>query len=536
MHLYKLKSLIWTVALTLLLVGCQTTATTNNTTQQPFKYQQASLIDIQEAMTAGDLTSVQLVDYYLQRIQQHNRRGANLRAVISTHPDATKLAQQRDQERQAGQLRGPLHGIPVLLKDNIDSANGLANTGGSVLLANNLPDKDAFLVQALRQQGAIILGKANLSEWANFRSTRSSSGWSGTGGQAVNPYDTTRTTCGSSAGSASAVAADFTTLAVGTETDGSLVCPAAINGVVTIKPTVGLVSRSGIIPISHSQDTAGPMARTVSGATIMLENMVGRDNNDSASYEDKRIFSQHLRADGLQGKRIGVVRNLMGYNELLDQHFDDQLNILQQQGAEIVDVTIDTIGEFGGDEFTVLLYEFQQGMKDYLATTSLPYKNLDDLIAANKQVSAQELIYFGQELFQMAAEKSASDHQDYLQALADSQRLAGKEGIDATLAEHDLDLLIAPTTSPAWKIDRINGDHFSGSASSPAAVAGYPHITVPMGYLQIADEPPLPVGMSFFAGARDEPVLIEAAFSYEQASQHRQAPNLEQAVGATVVD
>lgn len=523
----RLRQLTAAGAMTALLAGCQSAPAPATTAVTPeFAYTQASVTELQNAMQQQHLTSAQLVEYYLEQIAKHNTQGAKLHAVISVSERALEDAKRLDAERAQGQVRGPLHGIPVLLKDNIDTADGLANTAGSLLFANNFPSDDAFLVRELREEGAIILGKANLSEWANFRSTRSSSGWSAVGGQAVNPYDTTRSTCGSSAGSASAVAADFVTLAVGTETDGSLVCPAAINGIVTIKPTLGLISRDGIIPIAHSQDTAGPMARTVTGATLMLQAMAEYDANDSASYNDPTNFVAHLKTDGLQGKRIGVVRNLMGYNELLDEQFDQQLEVLRAQGAEIVDVTMPSYGDYGADEFTVLLYEFKYDMEKYLATTQLPYKTMDDLIEANQQLAAQELVYFGQELFKMAAAKTEADHADYQQALADSKRLAGKEGIDAMLDEHNLDLLIAPTTSPAWKIDRINGDNYSGSASSPAAVAGYPHITVPMGYIQIGEEPALPVGMSFFASAKSEPVLIEAAFAYEQASQHRTPPQL----------
>ncbi|MGM0480734.1 MAG: amidase [Pseudomonadota bacterium] len=520
----SLKPLFLAAAIAVAVTGCQSSA---NTASNTFAYQQASVSELQQAMADGELSAEQLVSYYLQRIDKHNTRGAELRAVITVNDKALAAARKLDADRANGIIHGPLHGIPVLLKDNIDTAEGMPNTAGSVLFADNLPADDAFIVNELREEGAIILGKANLSEWANFRSTRSSSGWSGLGGQAVNPYDPTRTTCGSSAGSAVAVAADFSTLAVGTETDGSLVCPAAINGVVAIKPTLGLISRDGIIPIAHSQDTAGPMARTVTGAALMLQAMTEYDADDPAGYQQTVMFANHLNTQGLQDKRIGVVRNLTGYNDLLDQQFDQQLEVLRQQGAEVIDVTMETYGEYGADEFTVLLYEFNNDMESYLATTSLPYETLDDLIKANEQVADQELIYFGQELFEMAAAKSDQDRDDYLQALENSKRLAGQEGIDAMLQQHDLDLLVAPTTAPAWKIDRVSGDNYSGSASSPAAVAGYPHITVPMGYIQIGDEPALPVGLSFFGTAKAEPVLIEAAFSYEQATRHRRPPAID---------
>ncbi len=489
-----------------------------------FSWHDASVSELQEAMAGGQLTAEQLTRYYLERIDAHNTNGIELRAVNTVNDNALSIARQLDEERQSGNVRGPLHGIPVLLKDNIDTADGMPNTAGSLLFKDNFPKDDAFLVKQLRDAGAIILGKANLSEWANFRSTRSSSGWSGVGGQAVNPYDVTRSTCGSSAGSATAVAADFTALSVGTETDGSLVCPAAINGIVTIKPTLGLISRDGIIPIAHSQDTAGPMARTVKGAALMLDVMAAYDSEDPAGYNASADFSQHLNDNGLEGKRIGVVRNLMGYNELLDEQFEQQLDILKAQGAELVDVEMPTYGDYGNDEFTVLLYEFKHDMAAYLKDSKLPYDNLSDMIAANESLNEEELALFGQELFEMA--NAQDDQEAYEKALENSKRLAGKEGIDAMLQEHDLDLLVAPTTGPAWKIDHVNGDNYSGSGSSPAAVAGYPHITVPMGYIQIGEEPALPVGISFFGTARSEGMLIEAAFDYEQATQHRKAPNL----------
>jgi len=504
----------------LTLSACQT-APEHNTS---FTWQDASVTELQQAMTDGELSAEQLTQYYLQRIHAHNQKGAGLRAVNNLSENALADAKRLDRERQQGNIRGPLHGIPVLLKDNIDTADGVPNTGGSLLFAENYPEDDAFFVKQLRDAGAIILGKANLSEWANFRSTRSSSGWSAIGGQAVNPYDRTRSTCGSSAGSATAVAADLVTLSVGTETDGSLTCPAAVNGIVTIKPTVGLISRDGIIPISHSQDTAGPMARSVTGAALMLDAMKAHDMEDSAAYRTETTFASHLKADGLKGKRIGVVRNLMGYNDLLDEQFEQQISILEAQGAEVVDVEMSTYGQYGSDEFTVLLYEFKQDMAAYLKSTNLPYENLGDLIAGNDKLAEQELSLFGQELFEMA--NAQDDEEAYQQALANSKRLAGKEGIDAMLSENDLDVLIAPTTTPAWKIDHVNGDNYSGSASSPAAVAGYPHITVPMGYVQIGDEPALPVGMSFFGAARSEATLIEAAFAYEQATKHRKPPSL----------
>lgn len=490
-----------------------------------FNYHEVTVDELQAAMQADELSAEAVVRHYYQQIAKHNERGADLRAVTQLLPlgDALEIARARDRERAAGKSRGPLHGVPVLLKDNIDSADGLANTAGSLLLSDHYPTKDAFIVAQLRKAGAIIIGKANLSEWANFRSTNSSSGWSSYGGQTKNPFDTTRSTCGSSAGSAAAVSANLIPLAVGTETDGSLVCPAAITGIVTIKPTLGLLSRSGIIPIAHSQDTAGPMARTVRDAVYMLDAMLGKDANDAASYAVTEPFAVHLREDGLQGKRIGVMRDLMGYHGGVDAVFEGQLQLLENAGAVLVDdVSFVNGRNWGEDEFTVLLHEFKYGLADYFAQhPDAPYQDLAGLQAANEDHADAIMPFFGQELFTMAEARSAAEQADYEAALERAKQAAGKDGIDATLAEYDLDLLIAPTTAPAWKIDLINGDHYLGSASSPAAVAGYPHISVPMGFVEH-----LPVGMSFFASAGDEGILIEAAYAFELLSQARRAPSL----------
>jgi len=515
------KPLIMTVFL--FATGCGKQVLTQAEPYPPEIYRELTVTEASQRMQQGQISSEQLVKYYIDRIDQFDRSGPALRSVAVVNPKALSLARERDRERQAGKIRGPLHGIPVLLKDNIDTGDGMANTAGSRALATNFPDSDAFVVQQLRKAGAVILGKTNLSEWANFRSTRSSSGWSGQWGQSKNPYDPLRSPCGSSSGSGIAVAADFTLLAVGTETDGSVTCPAAINGIVGIKPSLGLVSRSGIIPIAHSQDTAGAMARTVTDAVMLLQAMIGHDQTDAFSQHHKIKLVNHLKKDGLKGKRIGVVRNLMGYHSDLDAVFERQLEILKKQGAIIVDgANIETLGQWDGPEFNVLLMEFKTDLENYLSGTRLPYKTLEDLIAFNRQ-DDHELFYFGQEIFEMAAATQGIHDKKYPQSLADAKRLAGKEGIDATLKKHRLDLLIAPTTGPAWSIDLINGDHYLGSASSPAAVAGYPHITVPMGYVH-----GLPVGLSFFAGNLSEPVLIEAAYGFEQASTARRPVQLEQ--------
>lgn len=480
----------------------------------------SSIAAIHRQMEDGSLSAERLVRHYLRRIERFD---GEINSVALVNPRALAEARALDAAFAERGLTGPLHGIPVLLKDNIDTGDGMPNTAGSWALADNLPPDDAFLVARLRAAGAIILGKANLSEWANFRSTMSSSGWSGIHGQTRNPHDLSASPCGSSSGSGASVAADFAVLAVGTETDGSIVCPSAVNGIVGIKPTLGTVSRDGIIPLAHSQDTAGPMARNLADAVAMLAAMAAADPADPAAQTPPADYTSHLRTYGLRGKRIGVVRNLTGYHPGLDAVFEQALQTLRERGAVLVDpADIDTVGQWGAAEFTVLLTEFKHDMARYLAGTApgLP-KSLAELIAFNDADSAREMPHFGQELFIQAQERGGLDDDEYRQALADSRRLAGAEGIDATIRRHRLDLLVAPTTGPAWKIDHVNGDHFSGSASSAAAISGYPHITVPMGMVR-----GLPVGLSFFAGARTEGTLIEAAWDFEQATGHRRAPPL----------
>ncbi|MDN4501856.1 amidase [Alteromonadaceae bacterium BrNp21-10] len=488
-----------------------------------YNLHELSISKTQEKLSEGSLTSEALVKYYLQRIELFDNNSPFLNSVGQINIRAIAEAQALDKERKEHGSRGPMHGIPVLLKDNIDTGDGMANTAGSLALKDNKPKYDAFLVSQLRKAGAIILGKSNLSEWANFRSTRSSSGWSGMYGQSKNPYDVTRSPCGSSSGSGIAVAADLTMVAVGTETDGSVTCPSAVNGIVGIKPTLGTVSRSGIIPIAHSQDTAGPMARNVTDAVILLQAMTAVDPKDSAATVSQSDYLSHLKTQGLKGKRIGIARDFMGYHEQVDAVFMQAVEALKAQGAVIVDdIKFSGAKEWGDAEFAVLLYEFKADLNQYLANTAegLP-KSLADLIDFNLQHVQQEMPYFAQELFFMAQEKGPLTDQEYLDALAKSKSLTQEKGIDALLAEHKLDLLIAPTNQPAWKTDHVNGDHYLGSATSAAAISGYPHITVPMGYVQ-----GLPVGLSFFGAKLAEGTLIEAAFSYEQATQHRHPPVL----------
>lgn len=476
----------------------------------------------QEAMRKGTLTALTLAKRYLARIESVDRAGPKLRSVIETNPDALAIAAERDRERKAGKLRGPLHGIPVLLKDNIATHDGMSTTAGSMALDGVRAAKDAYLVKRLRDAGAVILGKTNLSEWANMRSTRSSSGWSARGGQTRNPYALDRNTSGSSSGSAAAMAASLATLAVGTETDGSIVSPASSCGIVGIKPTLGLVSRAGIIPIAHSQDTAGPMARSVADATLLLAALAGSDPQDEATAKVRPSnYARALRRDGLRGKRIGVARNFFGSNDMLDAVIERELAILRAQGATLIDVVVPNTDKYGDTELTVLLHEFKPDLEAWLAAYAphAPVKTMADIIDFNVKNAKIEMPFFGQEHLIAAQARPGLDSRDYVKALANNRRYARDKGLDQVLREHKLDALVAPTGGPAWLTDYINGDHYGGSFSSPAAVAGYPHITVPAGFVR-----GLPVGLSFVGKAWSEPVLIGMAYAYEQASRRRRAP------------
>ena len=481
----------------------------------------------QAQLAIGSVTSRQLVQRYLERIARLDASGPRINSIIELNPDALAIADALDAERARSGPRGPLHGIPILLKDNIDTADKMATTAGSLALIDSRPARDAFLVTRLREAGAVILGKTNLSEWANFRSTNSTSGWSARGGLTRNPYALDRNACGSSSGSGAAIAADLAIVAVGTETDGSIVCPSAINGIVGIKPTVGLISRSGVIPISATQDTAGPMARSVADAVALLTAMAGADASDKATTVSARPaaldYSQFLKAGGLRGARIGVVRKLAGFDERVDKVFEQAVAALRAQGAEIVEpVELAGDKQLGKPEFIVLLYEFKQGLKDYLATRPGAPPDLAALIAFNERESARELEYFGQEIMIQAQAKGSLDEREYLNARARARLLAGPRGIDAALERHELDALIAPTEGLAWVTDLVNGDNYTGNgASQAAAIAGYPHITVPAGFVH-----GLPVGISFIAGAWSEPTLIRLAYAYEQATRARRPPKL----------
>jgi amidase len=492
----------------------------------PFALEEATLAGLQAGMTSGRMTARSITQQYLDRIAALDRKGPTLRHVLETNPDALSIADSLDKERKAGKVRGPLHGIPILLKDNIDTADRMTTTAGSLALAGSIPLQDAFIAARLRAAGAILLGKTNLSEWANFRSSHSSSGWSGRGGQAKNPYVLDRNPCGSSSGSGGAVSANLSALAIGTETDGSIVCPSSANGLVGIKPTLGLVSRAGIIPIAHSQDTAGPMARTVRDAAILLGVIAGVDPRDSAtsasSGRGQADYTQSLDASGLRGARIGVVRKHFGFNDAVDALMTNAIDVMKQQGAVIVDpVELVTEGKFDDTEFDVLLYEFKADLNAYLAGLGpkAPVRTLKDIIDFNDAHKDQEMPFFGQDIMIKAQAKGPLTEKAYLDALANDQKLSREQGIDAAMDKNKLDALITPTGGPAWITDLITGDHFGGGYSTASAVAGYPHITVPAGFTHS-----LPVGISFFGRAYGEAGLIKIAYGYEQATKHRRAP------------
>ncbi len=487
---------------------------------------EASVAQLAQSMQRGELTSHALVQHYLGRIAAIDKAGPAINAVIELNPDALAIADQLDAERRRGKLRGPLHGIPVLIKDNIDTADKMHTTAGSLALNSSIALKDSTVAAKLRAAGAVILGKTNLSEWANFRSEHSTSGWTGRGGLTKNPYALDRNACGSSSGSGAAIAAGLAAVGVGTETDGSIVCPASINGLVGIKPTLGLVSRAGIIPIAHSQDTAGPMTRSVADAAVLLNVLAGTDERDAISgAADKHHtdYTKSLDAHALEGARIGVVRKLAGAGPDVEKVFDAAIAALQAAGATIVDnVELPNQGKYDDDENTVLQYEFKADLNAYLAQLSPAVKSrtLADLIAFDREHAADEMPWFGQELFEKSQARGGLGDAAYKEALSRSKKLAGLEGIDAALARDKLDTLIAPTIGPAWVNDFVAGDHIVGTGSStPAAVAGYPDVTVPMGFVH-----ELPVGLSFFGAAWSDAKLIGYAYAFEQATHARRPP------------
>jgi amidase len=478
---------------------------------QAFALEEADMRQLQKRMSEGSLTARSLTAQYLERIEAIDRRGPMLNSVIELNPDALSIAASLDAERQAKGVRGPLHGIPILIKDNIDTADRMMTTAGSLALEGSLAQRDSFVAARLRAAGAVLLGKTNLSEWANMRSSHSTSGWSGRGGLTHNPYALDRNPCGSSSGSGAAVSANLCTAAIGTETDGSIVCPSSANGIVGIKPTVGLVPATGIIPIAHSQDTAGPMARTVADAAILLGALTGTD------------YTRSLDQNGLRGARIGVVRDkFFGFNEKVDELMEVALREMQRRGAEIVDpADIPTAGKFDDSEMEVLLYEFKADLNAYLAALrpKAPVHSMQEVIDFNERHRDKEMPYFGQDLMIKAQAKGPLTSQPYLEALEKNHKLARTEGIDAVMSKNRLDALVAPTGGPAWCTDLINGDHAAGGSSTPAAVAGYPNINVPAGYAW-----GLPVGISFFGAAHSEALLIKLAYAFEQATRHRRQP------------
>jgi amidase len=488
--------------------------------------EEATIAELQAKMQSGEMTSRGLAERYLSRIETVDKDGPALNSIIELNPDALSIAEDLDRERGGGRVRGPLHGIPVLIKDNIDTADRMMTTAGSLALVGSRPPADAFLVRRLRSSGAVILGKTNLSEWANIRSTRSTSGWSGRGGLTRNPYALDRNTSGSSSGSGAAVAANLCAVAVGTETDGSIVSPSSINGIVGIKPTVGLVSRTGVIPISHTQDTPGPMARTVRDAATLLGVLAGADGEDPATARARKHiaadYTTYLHEDGLRGARIGVARKYFGFHDRVDDLMREAIEAMKAHGATIVDpVEMKSFDALGNAEDTVLMYELKSDMAGYLARLgpAAPVKSLKEIIAFNERERESEMPYFGQELFLKAESKGTLKDREYLEAAEKCRTLAGKEGIDAAILRHKLDALIAPTDSPAWLTDLVDGDHFLGGSSTAAAVAGYPSVTVPAGLIF-----GLPVGISFFGRAWSEPTLVRLAYAFEQATHHRQKP------------
>jgi len=492
---------------------------------------QASSLDLeemtlgamQEAMAAGRLTARALAEGYLARIATIDK---SVHSIIELNPEALAIADALDAERKAGHVRGPMHGIPIVIKDNIDTGDRMHTTAGSLALADSIAARDAHVAKRLREAGAVILGKTNLSEWANFRSTHSTSGWSGRGGLTHNPYALDRNACGSSSGTGAAVSANLAAVGVGTETDGSVVCPSSACGLVGLKPTLGLVSRTGIIPIAHNQDTAGPMARTVTDAAILLGAMTGIDSLDAITLNSKSHvhpdYMKFLDATALKGARIGVARKYFGFNDHVDGLMKQAIDVIQRLGATIVDpADMETTGKYDDTELEVLLYEFKTDLNAYLAALApnVKSRSLADLIRFNEEHRDQEMPYFGQELFEQAEKKGPLTSEAYKKALAKNHRMSRKEGIDAVMAKHKLDALIAPTGGPVWPTDLANGDHFTGGYSTASAVAGYPHITVPAGSVL-----GLPVGLSFFAGAWSEPKLLGYAFAFEQATKARKRP------------
>jgi len=501
---------------------------------KPFELDENTIADLQDGMKSGKFTSRSLVEKYSARIEQIDKQGPAINAIIELNPDALSIAAALDQERKAQSPRGPMHGVPVLIKDNIDTADKMMTTAGSLALLGSKPLQDSYVAQKLRSAGAVILGKTNLSEWANIRSSHSTSGWSGRGGLTKNPYALDRNPCGSSSGTGAGISANLCAAGIGTETDGSIVCPSSSNGLAGIKPTVGLVSRSGIIPISHTQDGAGPMCRTMRDAVTLLGVLTGVDPADPAtaasagkSYTD---YTQFCDPNGLKGARIGVARKYFGFSDPVDALMDQALDVMKKQGATLIDpADIETLGKFDESELLVFMYELKADLNAYLARLgpNAPARTLKDVIEFNERNRQKELQYFGQDLFVKAEAKGPLTEKPYLEAIEKNRQLARTEGIDATMDKFHLDAIVAPTGGPAWLTDLVTGDHFAGGSSNAAAVAGYPNINVTAGFIA-----GLPVGISFFGRAWSEPTLIRLAFAFEQATRARQAPRFLSTIGA----
>jgi len=503
-----------------------TDGSTSASQVRPFELDEVTIADLQAGMSSGKFSSRAITEKYLARIEEIDRGGPAVNSVLEINPEAHAIAESLDRERQEKKARGPLHGIPVLIKDNIDTADKMQTTAGSLALLGSRPSKDSFVTRKLREAGAVILGKTNLSEWANIRSSHSSSGWSGRGGQTKNPYVLDRNPCGSSSGSGAAVAANLCAAAIGTETDGSVVCPSSANGLVGIKPTLGLVSRSGIIPIAHSQDTAGPMTRTVRDAAILLTALAGVDPRDAPTGDSvgktSTDYTKFLDPNGLKGARIGVARKYFGFNDAVDHFMEQVIDEIKKQGAVIVDpADLESHGKFDDTELTVLLYELKADLNIYLAgrEPESQVHSLKEVIEFNDHNAEKEMPYFGQDLFIKAAAKGPLTSNEYLDALEANRRLSRREGIDGVMDKFHLEAILAPTGGPAWLTDLANGDHSSGGSSNAAAVAGYPNINVPAGFVF-----GMPIGISFFGRAWSEPTLLKLAYSFEQATKARRPP------------
>ena len=501
---------------------------------KPFELDEITISDLQDGMKSGKFTARALVEKYSTRIDEIDKHGPSINAIIELNPDALSIADALDQERRDKGPRGPLHGIPALIKDNIDTADKMMTTAGSLALVGSKPPQDSYVAQRLRSAGAVILGKTNLSEWANIRSSHSTSGWSGRGGLTKNPYALDRNPCGSSSGTGAGISANLCAVGIGTETDGSIVCPSSSNGLAGIKPTVGLVSRSGIIPISHSQDGAGPMCRTIRDAATLLSALTGIDPADPATAASAGKFhpdyTQFCDLNGFKGTRIGVARKYFGFNDAVDALMEQALDAMKKQGATIVDpADIETLGKFDESELLVFMYELKADLNTYLARLgpNAAVHTLKDIIEFNDRNRQKEMPYFGQDLFVKAESKGPLTEKAYLDALEKNHQLARTEGIDATMDKFHLDAIVAPTGGPAWLTDLLNGDHVAGGSSNAAAVAGYPNINVTAGFIS-----GLPVGISFFGRAWSEPTLIRIAFAFEQTTKARHAPRFLSTVGA----